>query len=441
MKFSINAFVARLNRHSLPRYLGALASRGMEAVSKFGLYMLAARLMGGHESGLFFLCLTWVNLVSTAARMGLERAMARHIAAELAIGRGDSARRVLVTGLAWTALGSLAAGIATFVLAPFAARMMFHAPDLQRPLQIAALILPPQTLAFSIGFALIGLNRGASAQVIQSALPPVLSLVALLAGCNRVDTLLVAYAGSYTICCGIGVVLLRREWVNAMLERPDTSGVPHEVLPSLGATARPFLVIELTQSALLSLPVLVLGAFGDATSVAALSIVSRLTMLINTILVGVATIAAPAFARHHRRQEYQALRQVNRQTQWVAIAICLPLIAVMMLLPHSLLGLLGGEFTMAVGAMEVLAAAQLVNVLLPTQDMLLAMTGHGKTLLRLNLQQLAVCCVLSVLLVPRFGLMGAAVLSAISLVQGRVSFALAVRRLLPELSAAEAATT
>ena len=39
-----------------------------------------------------------------------------------------------------------------------------------------------------------------------------------------------------------------------------------------------------------------------------------------------------------------------------------------------------------------------------------------------------------VALIPTFGLMGAAVLSALILVQGRVSFALAVRRLLPEFA-------
>jgi O-antigen/teichoic acid export membrane protein len=182
------------------------------------------------------------------------------------------------------------------------------------------------------------------------------------------------------------------------------------------------------------LPVLVLGMFSSAMVVSAFSIVSRLTMLINTILISVAMIVAPSFARHHRRLEYAAFHRVNLQTQHIAMLICLPVIAVMMIFPRHLLSLLGGEFVMAVGALEILALAQLVNVLLPTQDMILAMTGHGKTLLRLNIQQLIACCVLSAALIPTFGLMGAAVLSALILVQGRVSFALAVRRLLPEFA-------
>ena len=57
----------------------------------------------------------------------------------------------------------------------------------------------------------------------------------------------------------------------------------------------------------------------------------------------------------------------------------------------------------------VLAIGQVVNILLPTQDMMLSMTGHGAILRRLNLQQLVVCCALSGVLVPFFGMLGAAI--------------------------------
>lgn len=185
---------------------------------------------------------------------------------------------------------------------------------------------------------------------------------------------------------------------------------------------------------MLSLPVLMLGVFADARSVSEFSIVSRLTMLISTILVSVALIAAPAFAWHHRRHEYEQLRRVERQTRLLALAICLPAIAIMMIFPKLLLSQLGSDFAAASTALIVLALGQIVNTLLPTQDMMLSMTGHGRTLRRLNLQQLLVCVVLSAVLIPEFGLMGAAILSTVCLVQGRVSFALAVRRVLPELS-------
>ncbi|MDQ2104351.1 hypothetical protein QSG27_16750, partial [Azospirillum sp. C340-1] len=81
--------------HALGRYAAGLGLRGVEVAGKLGLYVIAARSLGVHEAGLFFLCLTWIGLASTVARLGLERAVTRHIAAELAVGQGRAAGRAL----------------------------------------------------------------------------------------------------------------------------------------------------------------------------------------------------------------------------------------------------------------------------------------------------------------------------------------------------------
>jgi len=428
----------KINLGRLIHFSGAVASRGLEAGGKFGLYMLAAHMMGGTDSGLFFLCLTWVNLCSTAARMGLERAMSRHIAAELAIGHGQAARKALVTGVGWITLASAAAALGTALVASPVALHVFRLPELANPLAVAGLILVPQTLAFAIGFALIGLHRPVMGQMVQSALPPVLSLLALAAGLTELTTVLTVYAGSYALCCLLGLACIAWDWRHTMVDRevapPDA---PPEPLPSLWVTARPFLVIELVQVTLLSVPVLMLGIFADPAIVSAFSIVSRVTMLINTMLVAIAMIAAPGFASHHRRREFTALRHLERQTRMVAMTLTLPVILGMVVFAHPLLGLMASDVPGAAAALYVLSVSQVVNAMLPTQDMMLSMTGHGALLRRLNLQQLVVCCVLSAVLIPLFTMMGAAVVSTICLIQGRVSFALAVRRVLPELSAAK----
>jgi O-antigen/teichoic acid export membrane protein len=216
--------------------------------------------------------------------------------------------------------------------------------------------------------------------------------------------------------------------------RPRIQTEVAEPLPALWASARPFLIIELVQSALLSLPVLVLGVFASAVAVSAFSIANRIAMMINTILVSLAMIAAPGFARHHRLREYSQLHNVDRQTRQLALVVCAPIAAALMIFPHSILMLLGNSFADASGALVVLMVGQIVNIALPTEDMMLAMTGHGAVLRRLNLWQLMLCCLLCAVLIPWLGLTGAAIVTTVSLVAGRVGFALAVRRVIPELS-------
>lgn len=417
-------------------YAGGLAVRGVEVVGKLGLYMLAAAALGTHEAGLFFLCITWVGLASTAARLGLERAITRHIAAEIAVGRGRAARSALFTGLAWTSVGGAVAGLLTIAVAEPAARHLFHEPDLARPLALSALLLVPQTLSATVGHALAGLKRGVAAQLVQNASWPALTLLAVLAGVDRLDHLLYAMAGALTLATLLGLVLVaasRGSFRDAPLIGAGAvaGGTEHEALPGLWHTALPLGMVEVIQVSISAIPVLVLGAFAEPAAVGAFSVAHRISILIWVVIISIGTVAAPHFAELHRRGEMAALRLANRRVRLVTALAGIPIILAMVAAPATLLRLVGPGFEMAAPALVILAAGQLVNCLLPSQDVLLAMTGHGRLLQRLNLLQFASCCVLSALLIPPFGMIGAAVVGAITIVQGAIGTSWTVRRLMP----------
>ena len=95
-------------------------------------------------------------------------------------------------------------------------------------------------------------------------------------------------------------------------------------------------------------------------------------------------MAAARFAEHHRRGELPELQRVNRAVRLAVSASGVPLIAAMMLFPGSILHLIGPGFEIAATALVIMAVGQLVNCLLPCQDIVLAMTGHGHWLQRLR---------------------------------------------------------
>ncbi|MBB3264993.1 O-antigen/teichoic acid export membrane protein [Azospirillum sp. OGB3] len=414
---------------ALGRYSVGLGLRGVEVVGKLGLYIIAARALGAHDAGLFFLCLTWIGLASTMARLGLERAITRHIAAELAIGQGRAAGRDLRTGLVVTGFAATLAAVAAFALAGPASHLLFGAPDLEMPLRLSALVLVPQTLTITIGSALAGLKRGIAAQFVQNALWPALMLAALAIGVSSLDSLILALAGAWTLCVLIGLALLARDRrrftdhatpADAAASADERADGPAEILPSLWHTARPLFVVELVQVSLASLPVLALGVFVDAASVGAFSVANRISMLIWVVVISIGTFAAPNYAELHRRGETSRLLAMNRGIMLTVAALGLPMVSVMMIVPELLLDLVGQGFGSAATALRILAAGQMIHCLLACQDILLAMTGHGRTLRRLNLLQLAVCVVLGAVLIPVFGMTGAAVATALTVAQGAI---------------------
>ncbi|MBU2089808.1 MAG: oligosaccharide flippase family protein, partial [Alphaproteobacteria bacterium] len=279
-------------------YGAALGLRGVETLGKLGLYIYAAHVLGAHDAGLFFLCLTWIGLAATIARLGLDKAMTRHIAAELAVGDGPAARRVLIYGLSVSGAAALLAAGLTAVIAQPAATHLFSLSGLGLPLMLSAIVILPQTLAFALGAALAGLGRGVAAQLVQNALWPVLTFLALLLWIDSIDGLILALGVSLAISCLLGFALLLRDRHRLAETHPQAS--PPDPMPGLWETALPLMTVEITQVVLASLPVLVLGIVADAATVGAFSIASRISMLVWVIIISIATLAAPRFASLHR---------------------------------------------------------------------------------------------------------------------------------------------
>ncbi|MCH2394954.1 MATE family efflux transporter [Oceanibaculum sp.] len=425
MLANFSSLITTLKSGALWRYAAGLGVRGVETIGKLGLYVAVGARLGAHDAGLFFLCLTWIGIVSTVARLGFDRAMTRHIAAELAVGNGRAARAALVQGLALTTLASVAAALLTVLVADLAAVRLFGFPDLAWPLYLSALVLVPQTLAFSLGAALAGFGRGVAAQVVQNALWPVVTLAALLALPIAVEGVIVALGAALAASCLLGGAILLRERGRL---RTIPAQPAAEALPSLWATARPLLVVEITQVGLSGLPVFVLGMVADAATVGAFSIASRISMLIWVIIISIGTLAAPRYAALYRLGDSDGLRAYNRLVQRGAALVAVPATLVMLAVPEFLLGLISADFRIAALALQILALGQMANGLFSCQDILLAMAGKGDVLRRLNLLQLAVGLVLCGLLIPAFGLTGAALAASLTVLQGALGTHWAARR-------------
>lgn len=410
--------------------------RGLEVGGKLGLYMLTARWLGAFDAGLFFIGLTWVGLASTIARMGLERALTRHLAAELAIGNRKAARADLITGLVWTTLAAALIAALTAISAQPIAEYIFSEPRMTIALQLSAIAIVPQTLTVVAGNALAGLQRGIMAQLIPNSLWPVLTLLALLLGARDLNALLVSLTIAMLASGVLGLIIIARhpelkrisDNEKVSLAAPENS---YDPLPGLWRTAMPLAVVEIVQVSIASLPVLALGVFEDPATVGAFSIAQRISMLIWVVILSIGTISSPAFAAHYRHHDLEGLQQVNRRTRIMVMIFGLPAVALMMFFPRTLLDLVGEGFGVAASALVVMAVGQMINCMLPCQDIILAMTGHGTALRTLNLLQLAACIVLGAILLPWLGMMGAAILTAIIIAQGAIGTTWALRRLVP----------
>lgn len=402
-----------------------LSARGFEVVAKFGLYALGAHALGVTDAGVFFLCLSLLHLLSTAARLGTERPLSRYVASYVATGEHDLAGRVARSGLRVAALASVTAGVLLCIAAPLAAEVAFHDPGLVTPLRLLACILPGHVLAYACGNILIGLDRSASAQLLTNAAAPAVVFIAMLLGVKDLGWVLAIYGGAYWVCFGVAAVLARTVLRAAPVSEASTPARPQ--LPPLLAEARAFYVVELALAAFLAMPVLVLARFAQPEQVTEFSVANRLSMLVATLVLSMATMIAPRLAAHHRLGEIESVRRTVRQVTWASLAVCLPAIAAMALLREPLLGLMGVRSPAAEAALLWMLAAQLLVAALPARDTLLAMSGRGHALRNLSLAQAGVGAATCFLLIPHYGVLGAAWSTAIAWMVGVAGCSLVAR--------------
>ncbi len=408
--------------------LAGLVVRGVEVVAKLALYALTARLMGARESGYLFLALTWGHLAATLGRCGIERALTRLIAAELSLSQGRTARHTLVMGTGITLAAGTVLGGLSALAAPFAARELFHDPAAAPALVVAALTIPGLAAAFTLTFALTGLGRPVIAQALQNVVWPVGLLIGLAMGERDAARLVMVQAVSLAAIVFLAAVQMWRDRGRLRVNLPLPPG--SSPLPSLWRTAGPLYVVELVQVSVASLPVLILGLFADAAAVSVFSVTLRASLLVLVVLLSLSSVASPRMAALHRLGDDVALAALSRRVQLAGAAlgggVCLMLAAI----GQPLLSLIGERFAASAPVLTVLMAGQAVGALYAVQDSLLAMTGRGAALKLVNLAQLVTLIGLSFLLVPRWGVMGAAAATAISTAQGALTTAMAVRVLL-----------
>ncbi len=414
-------------RGALPFGVG-LSARGLEAASKFGLYTLAVAWLGQSPAGLFFLGLTVLHIGATLTRLGTERVLSRNIAAYLSSGQVREARAAILGGLGLNLLSAGALGAALWLAAEPAAAHLLRQPEMTPLIRILLLALPAQAMAYTAGYILIGLGRGALAQLLMNALPPCMALIALALGLRSAPAAFLSLGLAYAACAAAAVAAIAWTWT-----RTPKAPAParQDRLPGLLSGLRSFLWVELIQAGIIAAPVFALARVASAAEVGAFSLASRLSMLTLTVVVSLGTMSAAQMAATLRREDGAGLRQVLGRLGRLSMIAALPVVTVCALASPLIVEGLGISVPGAALALSLLAIGQLGYVLAPGRDLLLGMAGGERALRNIAVVQAVMMVAGCLVVVPMFGLIGAAALTALIWTCGALSCHFAAKRRAP----------
>ncbi|ADI15824.1 flippase [Truepera radiovictrix] len=397
---------------------GALWTLLMRVVSTglgFATSVLLARLLGVSGYGVYAFVFAWVNLLAIPTALGMDKLMVR----EVAVFRARGAWGALHGFVRWGNLAVLAASLGVAALAAGVGWVVLAPRDgLRLAFVLALASLPLTTLTSLRQAAMRGFNHIVSGQWPELLLRPVLiiafSLLAWFAlprfglPFNAVWATLAAFAAT-AVAFGVGALLLVR------VLRDETESAPPSAEPGRWLRrALPFMVISGMYVLNARTDVVMLGMLADTDAVGLYTPATRGAELISFVLLAVNTALSPTLARLFAEGKRAQLEAATaRSTRLITLAT-LPLALGMVLLGGVFLRLFGPEFVAARTALVILSAGQLINAATGTVGTLLNMTGFERdTALAVGLSA-TLNILLNALLIPPFGINGAAAATALS---------------------------
>ncbi|MCT2399911.1 lipopolysaccharide biosynthesis protein [Novosphingobium mangrovi (ex Huang et al. 2023)] len=359
--------------------VGALGSRAIDIPSRYGFHLIVAGKLGLVAAGAFYIVFSVITLVAGAGRLGVDRAMTREVARALARDEPARARRTIRNGMARVACLSALVACLMAALSGTIADRVFDNPALVWPLVLGAATIVPLCLSAAAGGALAGLHRIALSQMIYSWLWPALFCLCALPLSLDLNGIMLLLFGATSVAALVSFGLLL--WFLPARSAEAESGMPTANLMTLGWSLFTTEIVQLLNAAM---PALVLGVLSTQAAVGEYAMAWRLALILNLLVVAIAAMASPRFADQSARGDIEGLRATAAGSVGLVLALGLGPLVVLWIGAPVFLGLFGEGFVAATTTMRILLVGQFVLMLAAGSPELLGMSGHERTMQRIN---------------------------------------------------------
>ncbi|GAA3336903.1 hypothetical protein GCM10020358_11240 [Amorphoplanes nipponensis] len=429
--------------------VGAPDRRGTRGVARGGLANMAgsalaggtgvavtwvvARSLGAEQAGAFFAATAAFVLTGGLAKLGTQTGLVYWPARLRATGRDHLLGACLRTAL--TPVFAFAAGLAVALW--FGAPAIAHLTAGDSPhvmaghitaLRVLAVFLPLQALTD----ALLTATRGYKAMRPTVTLDRVLrsTLQLLCVGAAGVATLWTtatlpafafAWAAPYLPVAILSALALRRTYLAGRPAAPRSRRRDRrELRHAFWRFTAPRALASVAQLALQRVDVLLLAALGGLAAAAVYAVAGRFVVLIQFANQGISQSVQPRLAEALAVGDRTTANHLYQTATGWLVLVTWPVIFCVILLAPVYLGLFGSGYRSGADVVVVLACAMLVATGCGMVDMVLTMAGRTSWNLLNVVVALGVTIGLDVLLIPRYGALGAAAGLACAMVANNV---------------------
>lgn len=373
--------------------------------------LLVTRTSGAEAWGIFALCMALLNITSILSRFGVDTALLRFVAQFK--GKMEEVKGIYFQGISLVLFLSILFSVLLFLFSDIVAELVFRKPHLTPYFKIISFGLVPFTIIHINVQTFRGLKKikeFAFFQHVSKFLFAIIFFLLLTKFYNFDQFSAPVYAFTFAVVLVMIVSLLSifKKFRGIQSKRIFTN---KEII----RTSFPMM---LSSSVLLLMAwsdTIMIGIFKAEVDVGIYNVALKLAMTTGIVLGAVNSIVAPKISETFNNDRMDEFRKLIKQSTRIIFFSTLPILIILFLFPEFLLSFFGTEFTIAKTTLLILLVGQVANAMSGSVGYILQMTGKEKVFQNILLLSLVCNVILNLLLIPSYGIEGAAIASAFSL--------------------------
>lgn len=391
---------------SIISMLGSFFEEGTMAL----YVIIAGRLLGADTYGDFLYIFSAFGFITVFTKLGLENGIIAFVSrVDIKIERK---RNIIVQAVILTIAVSTVCALGVRLFSPFVSEHLLHDKKYEAALNAMFVIIIAETVSRIFFSILKAIRRTFEYVICKNVLIPVSRVLGLLIcvglQINTIDALVIP------LYVGYGLSMLMTLWVlkkEGLLEASEKS-------------------LEIVELCKFSLPLLfsgvvyvinhntdmyMLGLIVGASSVAIYGTAINVGNFSSIALNAINVIFAPLISRYYSKNEIDSIKKLYVQcTKWITI-INVWLLGIVLLNPGNIMRIAGDEYFVGGAALIIIMCGQFINSALGPVGYMNIMMNRPTVDAAASLVATAVNIITNALLIPKYGMVGAAIATAFSL--------------------------
>ncbi len=414
----------------------AFALRVLGIIFGYLFTFTVSRKLGAKAWGIFALSMVLLQVASVIGKLGMDTALLRFVPEYLAKKNIKTLKEIYKKIIFLILPFSLIISLAVYLLSPLISAKVFHKPYLAKSFQLIALAIVPFVFLGIHREAIRGLKKIKEYMFFQQLGVSLFALcffLGFVSFYNKEIVPIISYDLSILVLSVMVFILWRRYLDN--LERFGLKETDISMPPSSGGIIKYSAILSVSIPMFFSnslgmlmgwTDTIMLGMLRTTQEVGVYNVALRISTITSISLVAINTIAAPKFAEFWGKKDMEGLGKIARQSTKLIFWMSFPILVIVIIFSKQILSIFGQEFKIGVIALVILTIGQFVNAFVGSVGNILQMTGYEGFHQKVVLIGTVLNIILNYFLIPYYGINGAAVASAISMIFWNVTMVLFV---------------